>query len=136
MNGTPLNAFATITSCINLVRQVIQIAEQTKNAELRLACADLALKLADLKGQLAKAQEEILRLRSQIDELTKQHDVRKKLVLRQGSYYLTEAIQGFPEGPFCTACMDVRGKLVVKILPDGPDRVFGLTCPECELKSS
>jgi hypothetical protein len=60
---------SSITTAIAIGKQLIEVGEKTKNAQLKHLVADLLLKLAEIKTQLASVMEENTRLKSQISDL-------------------------------------------------------------------
>ena len=94
------------------VKKVREVAQKIHDANLQSAIADLVLSVADLKTEMADLRDEHLKLRAQVEDLKKKADIRTKVVYRAGLYYLTEPVQGYPEGPFCPVCMDSEGLLI------------------------
>jgi len=107
-----MSLWNTATAIFDGLEKAYDVAKKLKNAELLGVIADLQLKIVDLKGESADLGMEILDLRRQVDEFRVKEDIRSKVVLGTDGYYLTESVQGYGNGPFCTYCLDVDGKLV------------------------
>jgi hypothetical protein len=101
-----------VNAVIAGVKKVREVAQKLHDAELQSAIADLLLNVADLKTEMADLREQNLHLRGEIEELRKKADVRAKVAYRDGLYYLSEPVQGYPDGPFCPVCVDDRGVLI------------------------
>jgi len=133
-----------IDDVITGMKQLREIAQKVRDAELQGVIADLMLKIADLKTEMAELSEENLELRRQVDELTQKADIRSKVEFRNGMYYPTEPIQGYGEGPFCSLCLEEDGLLIslhmtskrVASLRTGTVRQVpaGWRCPRCAKK--
>ena len=125
------------------LKAVRDVAQRMHDVELQRALADVILDSAQLKADMATLREENTSLREEVGQLRRQADMRSKIEIRDGMYYLTEPIGGYPQGPFCTRCFDSDGKLITLMGPGwqpgidfGPGTFRapdgrGFTCPEC-----
>lgn len=96
--------FTSITTAIGLTKQLVDLADTTKNAQAKLVIADLQIQLAELKVQLAELIDENRELKSALSRKTEE---KPKLKIEGDLYYTEEG-----DGPFCTACFDTKQKLV------------------------
>jgi len=111
--GEPvMDALGTVDRVIAVVKRLRELSQKLHDAELHSLIADLVSESADLKLKLAEMRSENLQLREKVDELEHKVDVRSKVELRDGFYYLTQSIQGYSEDPFCATCLDTEGILV------------------------
>jgi len=135
--------FEALDRLITGLKTMRDVAQRMHDAELQSALADVTLDSAQLKADMATLREENATLREEVQKLRRVADLRSKVELRNGMYYLTERISGYAEGPFCTRCFDSDGKLITLMGPGwqpgikyGPgtfrtDDGSGYTCPEC-----
>jgi hypothetical protein len=72
-----------ITGAINLVKQMLKVAEKVKNAELMNSMADLQIELAKVKSQVAELLEE----NQQLKVVAKKETEKPQVVLKDGMYY-------------------------------------------------
>ncbi len=94
------------------LKKLSDVSKKFHDAELQNILADLMINIADLKTELAKSRDENLQLRSQNDDLAKKVDIRSKVEIRDGLYYLAQPVQGYSEGPFCPVCLDHDGAAI------------------------
>lgn len=103
-----------------------------KDAEVKLKIAELLEAMAEVKVQLVDAQDENLELKQTIKELQAALARQDEVVFRDGYYYLTEAQEGKPEGPFCSNCYSSENKLSLLTVVTGELSSFGrYKCPSC-----
>ena len=106
-----------IGDALQLITKAIALASKlrgskVKDAEAQHAIADLNLALAEIKTKYVEAQDRIAHLESELKDARKMPDLRDKLHLKHGVYYLTEPVPGHHEGPYCPTCLDAKGTLV------------------------
>jgi hypothetical protein len=127
------DVIATLTGVIETAKKLREVSKKMQDAELRSLIADLNLELADLKMQMSELREENLLLRKQVQEAKQEADFRDKVTLKDGLYYLAEAVKGRPDGPYCPRCLDAEGKLILVTLVSDVFQVFGKhSCPNCK----
>jgi hypothetical protein len=93
-----------ISTAIGLTKQLLALADATKDAEAKLVIADLQIQLAELKVQLAGLIDE----NRELKEAVKTKSQGKPKLSLKGDLYFTED----GDGPYCTACADTTDKLV------------------------
>ncbi len=127
------DVLSLISSAVVTVQKLREVAQKLKDADARNLVADLNMTLADMKLQFADLQEENVRLKAELRAAHESEDLRDKLIVKDGLYYLTQSIKGRPDGPYCTRCFDVEGKLVLVVAFTGAFREFGkYNCPNCK----
>jgi hypothetical protein len=127
------DVLSLITAAVATVQKLKEVAQKMKDADTRNLVADLNMTLADLKLQFADLQEENIRLKGELRKAHESEELRGKLAVKDGLYYLNQPIAGRPDGPYCTRCFDVEGKLVLVVAFTGAFREFGkYNCPNCK----
>ncbi|MEM1451096.1 MAG: hypothetical protein AAGI22_18400 [Planctomycetota bacterium] len=131
---------STLATIIDTAKKLREVAKKVQDAEVRNLVADLNLQLADLKLELAASREELATAREEIIRLNEtvatgkvKVDLRSKIERRGKLYYLKEPVAGYDEGPYCVACFDGDGKLVLvsKLASTFKDLASHM-CPKCE----
>ena len=120
-----LEAIDKVIAGIKVLRD---IAEKTKNAELRNTIADLQMASADLKLEVVELKSEIVRVRDESEALKRKRDLRSKMRIDGNLCYLTQPIPGYDEGPFCPVCVEVDGLLIPMYYHRHTD---SYSCPHC-----
>jgi hypothetical protein len=127
------DALSLISTAINTVQKLKEVSQKIKDADTRNLIADLNMTLADLKLQFAGLREENVQLKSDLAAARESANLRDKLNLKEGLYYLSEPVKGRPNGPYCTRCFDVDCKLVLVVAFTDTFRDFGkYNCPNCK----
>ncbi len=127
------DVMSILSVAITTVQKLREVAKKIKDAEVNNLIADLNMALADLKMQFVTLQEENMKLRGELQQAREQTDFRKKVSLRKGLYYLTEAVEGRPEGPYCPQCFDAENKLIlVKEVRGGYRQLGNRQCAKCK----
>lgn len=121
-------ATRTISTGIDAVKKLADLAIKTKNIELQEGILNLREQLLFAKEALLNAKEEIADLKEENRTLARSIEKSKKasetvMVLKGDVYY----DEGSNDGPFCTRCFDVEEKKV-RLSNLGPL----LHCPECK----
>lgn len=120
-----VDIIASITSAIGLAKQLIKLADESKNVEMKAAVASLTVELADLKMQLAELMNENTDLKQTLKEIS---DRRAELEFRDGLYFDPEG-----GGPYCPACFDSNRKSIHLVKQKGAWVDFGeFKCPICD----
>lgn len=101
-----------VDKLIAAVTKVREVAKKSRNAELLSAIADLTLDTAQIKMEMAALRNENTRIREERDELRRRVDLRDKVKLSNGLYFLAEPVTGYGSGPFCPVCFDADSKLI------------------------
>lgn len=123
---------AGIGKAMDLLQKLRTGAEKIKEADVQLVIADLTLALSDLKLQIAALQDENFRLRKEINTIHETGDLRSRLSVRDGMYFLAEPPKGRTEGPYCTNCFDTGSVLTLLRTATTGEEVFGSHyCPSC-----
>lgn len=110
-----------IDEAVSLAKLAYDLLQDAKTVELRATLADLTEALSVLKVEIAKEREDRLAAQSELVKLKKQHSILDKLIFRDGVYFLPEAVQNYPEGPFCPVCY---GEGVVSLMQRGSRNVW------------
>ncbi|MBF7053092.1 hypothetical protein IOC61_07115 [Halomonas sp. KAO] len=132
--------FGAISAGISSIKVAIDIAKDLKgatsaikDAEVKLKIAELLEAMSEVKVQLVEAQDENLELKRTIKDLESALARQDEVVFRDGYYYLAEAQEGKPEGPFCSNCYSSSNRLSLLTEVTGTFRSFGkYKCPACE----
>ena len=116
-------AIAAISTALEVVRKIQGIESAMQNADLRGLVLDLREELLIVRERSVSLAEENADLRRQLAEA-----LSPSLALRDGLYFDGE------DGPYCTACYDVRGNRVrVTGTPPAIARTIGRhMCPDCK----
>lgn len=95
---------AIVTTAIETVKKLRAVAEKIKDAETKNLIADLQLQLADIKAMAAELKEEKMTLQQQLKSAIERKSFAKKLIHRNGLYWLESPKPGENPGPFCPNC--------------------------------
>lgn len=122
------DVFSSIGQAISLAKRLREISKNIEDAEFKNLLADLNLELADTKLALADVMEQNYQLKTKINELkNSQGNNLNKLVFKEFAYYTQDN-----DGPFCSACYEVRNQQVRLSKVTGEFTVFGHhKCPSC-----
>lgn len=127
------DVMSILSVAITAAQKLREVAKKSKDGETNNLIADLNMALVDLKMQCVTLQEENMHLRRELQQAREQTDFRKKVSLRDGLYYLTEPVEGRPEGPYCPHCLDAERKLILVKEVVGPSRQHGnRQCAKCK----
>jgi hypothetical protein len=96
-----MDVIATLGTALTVVKQLIDVADASKNAQAKLALAQLVEKLADIKLECARLVEENAAIKSANATKTS-----NELTFRDNVYWGPDNA-----GPFCPRCKDGEGKL-------------------------
>ena len=107
------------------VKEAVKLSQQVNNV-------DLYRKLVDLQLEVMELTEKLKQKDTAISQLNKTLALKEKLICINSAYYEADT-DGKPfDGPFCTKCFDVDGK-VCRLLRDekgaSNEAVF---CPNCK----
>ena len=91
-------------SVIETVRETVSLVKKIDNIELYR-------KILDLQAEIQKVVDENHEWKSRVKELERHLEIKEALIFRDNDYWVTKA-DGTSEGPFCSVCWDVEGKLV------------------------
>jgi hypothetical protein len=128
-----VDVIALFGAAMAAARKVREVAEKTKDAELRGLIADLMLGMSDLKLRVSELQTENANLQSQLASRTEEAELRINLVHRDRVYYFAKEMPGRSLGPYCPRCLDIDGKFMVMKEVMDRFRSFGsFECPQCD----
>jgi hypothetical protein len=120
-----MDIFGAITGAIATVAKIKELAEKTKNLELKEAIVTLREQLQDIRETSVTFREENEQLKAEVKRLSEPPSVEMK----GGAYYKLDG----GDGPFCTRCYD-KDRIFVR-LPSHKAGSYGLKqkrcCPEC-----
>jgi len=89
---------------------------------------DLQRAVMDVMNLALKADEELSKMRLQVSSLEESLSVEKKMILKNGVYWLPGKESGL-DGPFCPACWGTGRNLVPMLLKETAQRgKFWATC--------
>lgn len=126
-------AVRTVSTGIDALKKLTDLAVKTKNIELQEGILELRGQLLEIKEALLEAKEENFSLREENKSMKRkvvelETQTQEKLVLKDGLYYTESG-----DGAFCTACSDNSQK---KIRVAGTAREFTILgkyqCPICK----
>lgn len=121
-------ATRTISTGIDAVKKLADLAVKTQNIDLQEGIIELREKLLFAKEALLNAKEEISDLKEENRRLARSIEKGKKIaettMVLKGSAYYDEISE---DGPFCPRCFDLDDKKV-RLSNLGPL----LICPECK----
>jgi hypothetical protein len=145
-----MDILSAATATYSIGKKLLEISAKLKDAEAKNLIADLQISLAELKIRIAELMEEktglneqLRKFRTELDEakfspkpgtkpLSPAAKGRAAIVARDGMYYLKEPAEGYADGPYCTACMDRGGNLVLLQELGRAWKHFGThECPVC-----
>lgn len=120
-------AMTALSGAAEAVRILATISKMVTNAETKIAIAELQVQLATINTTVAELMEENTKLKALL-AATAEHE---SLVITNGMYYTQQG-----DGPFCTACFDVRKqKVLLTGLPRGVRNLAGThKCNACQGK--
>lgn len=128
MPSTIGEATRSISTGIDAVKKLADLAMKTQNIELQEGILELREQLLFAKEALLNAKEEISDLKEETRRLTreieKKEEISKvKMILKRGAYYVKDS----DDGPFCPRCFDVDSRQI-RLSKVGPI----LDCPQCK----
>lgn len=123
----------TVSTGIDAIKKLTDLALQTKNVELQEGLIGLREQLITIKESLLEAREENLSLKEENGLLKEkiqalENGPSEKLVVKNGMYYGRN-----DDGPFCTGCYDSKQQTIR--LTDVTDTLLPLgthKCPICK----
>lgn len=126
--GTAIAAANGSSTLLNSVASAIKRLREkkSKDPETQAALVELTAQLSEAIVENANVKGELATLQSQLVELQRSADLLSVRETRDGMYYLRTPPDGFGEGPYCTACWDVKDK-AVRLLYDS-------SCPACKVQ--
>ena len=120
-------ALRAVSSSVDLIKKINDLAAKTKNSELINEIANLNLEMASAKLALANAIAESIEREKEILDLKTKLNAIGSLTFRNGVYY-----KEGEDSPYCPGCFDGQKKMIhLALLPcDFTD--FGkYRCPRC-----
>ncbi|EGQ8102542.1 TPA: hypothetical protein ACN33E_002860 [Vibrio parahaemolyticus] len=122
------DVLGSIGQAIGLAKRLREISKNIEDAEFKNLLADLNLELADTKLALADVMEQNFQLKAEVNELkNSQGSNLNKLVFKGFAYYTQDE-----DGPFCSACYEVRNQQIRLSKVTGAFTTFGHhKCPSC-----
>jgi hypothetical protein len=124
-------ALQSVRAASDIVKGLRAVEASYQQAEFKTKIAELAELLADARLSVVDAQEEIQKLRQRITELELAEELRDKLTMRDGVYYLL--VGATEKGPYCVRCYESDQRLMPLTELPWHFQDFGRwKCPECE----
>ena len=113
----PITTLGLAKTTSDIIKAALDFAKNAKNTELAEKLIDLYQDFVELAETNQQLRGEAQELRGEIAELKKRPDIAARLrpAFESGSYYLKQD-DGEEDGPFCSVCWDVDGKLVRQAL--------------------
>ena len=110
---------------LDTAKDVVTLVQKADNLEL-------VKQILTLQSDIMKMMEENRLLKDENRALREQLQVKRNLVFRENSYWMPKE-DGFEDGPFCSTCQDVDGKLV-RMTECATAGVY--YCKACQIKAS
>jgi hypothetical protein len=109
----PITTLGLAKTTTQLVKEATQLARAAKNTDLAEKLIDVYQNIVELIDTNQQLRGEIQDLKTEIAELKRQPEIASRLRYdaKAASYFLRKDC-GAEEGPFCSLCWDVDGKLV------------------------
>ena len=109
----PITTLGLAKTTSEIIKNALEFAREQKNTDLAEKLIDLYRDFVGLVETNQDLRNDNQQLKTEIAELRKRPDIAAKLrhVAASGSYYLKQD-DGKEEGPYCTVCWDVDGRLV------------------------
>lgn len=130
-------AVRTVSSGIDALKKLTDLAVKTQNIELQEGILELRSQLLEIKESLLEVKEENFNLREENKGLKQkvvelETQTQGKLILKESVYYTESG-----DGPFCTGCFDNNQKMIRVSELSGNFRLLGkYKCPVCGAKYS
>ncbi|MGF1850533.1 hypothetical protein L4C44_01410 [Vibrio satsumensis] len=123
------DVLGSIGQAIGLAKRLREISKNIEDAEFKNLLADLNLELADTKLALADVMEQNYQLKSEVNELkNSQGNNLNQLIFKEFAYYTQDE-----DGPFCSACYEVKNQQIRLAKVTGSFATFGHhKCPSCD----
>jgi len=96
---------------VSTVKTALEIAERTKNLDLKKAILDLQEEVQNQRGANLTLRDENATLREELAKERAAKSEEGKVVACDGAYFRLDPASGKPDGPFCLGCFDSRKKL-------------------------
>jgi regulator of replication initiation timing len=133
-------AIRGVSSGIDAVKKLADLAVKTQNIELREGILNLREQLLEAKDALLDAKEQVSSYKQENTALKTENEKlkeelekgqEKKFYLSDDGLYYTE--DAFNDGPFCTACYDSERKAIrVSETPVALQALGKYKCPVCK----
>jgi regulator of replication initiation timing len=133
MSGDLSGAVRTVTTGIDALKKLTDLAVKSQNIELQEGILGLRSQLLEIKESLLEAKEQNFDLREENKELKQkilelETQTEEKTIVKEGVYYAESG-----DGPFCTGCFDSNKKKIrVSTLSDGFEALGKYQCPTCK----
>jgi hypothetical protein len=111
----PITTLGLAKTATELVKEATALARATKNTDLAEKLIDVYQNVVELTDTNQQLRTEVQALKSEVAELKRRPEVASRLRYDNhayGSYYLKSVDGRNEDGPFCTVCWDVDGRLV------------------------
>lgn len=118
-------AIAGVKNAYEMAKAINATDKTFERAEFKLEMSKLMEALYDAREKMLEAKELIIEKDETIRKLEAQLAVKQSLVFKNNSYW-TETESG-QDGPFCTQCWDMDGKLVRKTHQKGTEHWYCVT---------
>src|ERR1700737_1518891 len=123
----PLTTLGLAKTTTQLVKEATQLARAAKNTDLAEKLIDVYQNIVELIDTNQQLRGEIQDLKIEIVQLKRQPEIASKLRFEPiGATYYLRLESGKEEGPYCSVCWDVDGKLVREFRTHG-----GSSCAYC-----
>jgi hypothetical protein len=116
----PITTLGLAKTTSEIIKNALEFAREQKNTDLAEKLIDLYRDFVGLVETNQELRYDNQELKTQIAELRKRPDIAERLRsdFGNGSYYLRKD-DGEEDGPFCSVCWDVDGRLVRQSSPNG-----------------
>ncbi len=124
----PITILGLAKTTTDLVKEATDLARATKNTDLAEKLIDVYRNVVELTDTNQQLRAQVQDQKNEIVELKRESDVRTKLKYdKDHSAYFLMQDDSTQDGPFCTVCWDVDGKLV----RETPNSMGLIWCPYC-----
>jgi ATP-dependent 26S proteasome regulatory subunit len=109
----PITTLGLAKSASVIVKEALDYARQSKNSDLAEKLVDAYRDIVELDDTNRQLKRDNEKLKEEITELKRKPEMAAKLIYEpHSSGYMVKEDNGSREGPYCTTCWDVEGRLV------------------------
>ncbi len=118
---------------VDIAKAIGNVGHTYEKAELKSKINDLVEAIGDARMQVLDLQEQLIAQHEEIRALRATRDVKARLRMHDGAYFLKDPAEGEHAGPFCPVCYAADGKLIsVSELPSGYGHIGKYRCALCK----
>jgi hypothetical protein len=106
----PITTLGLAKTTTTLVKEATALARAAKNTDVAEKLIDVYQNIVELTDTNQQLRAEVQELKNEITALKRRPEIESKLRFDENAYYLTK--EDKEDGPFCSVCWDIDGKLV------------------------